>query len=148
MTNDPSGNAVIVNHIHSDGTIVRRTPPVISLFPPFAAHLTYLQQSYARTVSTNGTGLHGRDTPPPNGPDALYSAGPVTVAGEYLYVVNVRFSCFSPILIVPHLHPLPLPVTNSHPLHTARLKHPINIPHPPTLPIRHTTHISTYRYRW
>lgn len=90
MTNVPSGNAVIVNHIHSDGTIVRRTPPVISLFPPFAVHLTYLQQTYARTVSTNGTGLHGRDTPPPNGPDALYSAGPVTVAGEYLYVVNVR----------------------------------------------------------
>jgi len=63
LSNDPTGNAVIVSTIAEDGTL-----------------------SFASAVPTGGLGAHGVSDP--NGPDALFSQGSVKVLGSMLFAVN------------------------------------------------------------
>jgi len=63
LSNDPAGNAVIVNTIAKDGTL-----------------------SFANAIPTGGLGGHG--VTDPVGPDAMFSQGAVKVLGNMLFAVN------------------------------------------------------------
>jgi len=70
LSNDPTGNAVIVNTIAEDGTL-----------------------SFATAVPTGGLGAHGVTSP--NGPDAMFSQGAVKVLGNMLFAVNAGSNTIS-----------------------------------------------------
>lgn len=70
LSNDPTGNAVIVNTIAKDGTL-----------------------SFATAVPTGGLGGHGVTNP--NGPDAMFSQGAVKVLGNMLFAVNAGSNTIS-----------------------------------------------------
>lgn len=62
MTNDPSGNHVVVNSLASSGKV-----------------------SFVKSISTGGVGATGHG----GGPDALFSQDSVLVSHNNLFVVNV-----------------------------------------------------------
>jgi len=70
LSNDPKGNAVIVNTIADDGTL-----------------------SFASAIPTGGLGAHGVTSP--NGPDAMFSQGSVKVLGNMLFAVNAGSNTIS-----------------------------------------------------
>jgi len=77
MTNDPSGNSVVINAVKSDGSL-----------------------TYAGFAATGGTGVHNNDGPI-HGPDSTFSQSPVKVYKNQLYVVNPKSNTVSVFSINP-----------------------------------------------
>ena len=87
MTNDPSGNQLVVNSLNNAGQWLVRCPLTITLFLRRARPLSG-RVSFVKTMQTGGKGSRGNG----GGPDALFSQDSVLVSGGHLFVVNVRRS--------------------------------------------------------